>query len=228
VKGLPLLAGLDETGAHASRMGEAEAWAAARGFSLVAGVDEAGRGPLAGPVVAACVILDPSRPPPPGIADSKQLDEERRSALDEQIRALALSFAISSVGPEEIDRINILQATLRAMSEALSGLAVLPDLVLVDGISSFPCTRPQKTLVRGDQRSLNVAAASILAKVHRDREMVRWDELHPGYGFAQHKGYGTARHLEALRRLGPCPIHRRSFRGVVGSRAASAPTPRHL
>lgn len=197
-------------------IGEAEAWAGARGFRLVAGVDEAGRGPLAGPVVAACVALDPDRDPPAGINDSKLLDPAEREALDAEIRARALAFGIAAVGPDVIDQVNILQATLQAMAEALAQLtAVQPDIVLVDGISAFPCTRPLKCLVRGDQRSLNIAAASILAKVQRDREMVRQDGLYPGYGFSRHKGYATPEHLDALARLGPCPIHRRSFNKVL-------------
>lgn len=186
-------------------------------FSLVeervAGVDEVGRGPLCGPVVTAAVILDPSRPIQ-GLDDSKKLTERRREALFDEIRDKALAWCIARAEVEEIDRLNILQATLLAMQRAVSGLAVTPRLALIDGnrcpVLSIPCA----PVVKGDARVPAIAAASILAKVSRDREMGEWDRRYPGYGLALHKGYPTPLHLEALRRLGPTPIHRRSFAPV--------------
>ncbi len=180
----------------------------------VAGVDEAGRGPLAGPVVVAAVILDPSHPIA-GLNDSKQLSKARRNALDIEIRARALAFCVIEVGTEAIDRHNILQATLLGMREALRGLAVLPDEALIDGNKlpkDLPCAA--RAIVDGDALIPEISAASILAKVHRDRLLVALDAVHPGYGFATHKGYPTPEHLAALERLGPCPAHRRSFAPV--------------
>lgn len=195
--------------------GQAEAYWREHGFRRVAGIDEAGRGPLAGPVLAACVLLDPMRPPPEGLDDSKRLGVAKRESLERQIMQEALDWRIARVGPSRIDEINILQATLEAMAMALQELDEAPDLVLVDGKIPFPCRLPLRCLVKGDRRSLNIAAASILAKVARDREMSHLDRLYPGYGFARHKGYPTAEHRAALGRLGPCPVHRRSFRGVL-------------
>jgi ribonuclease HII len=180
----------------------------------VAGVDEAGRGPLAGPVVAAAVILDPSRPID-GLGDSKQIAAPRRAALADLIVARSLAHAVVVVEVEEIDRVNILQATLAGMLRAVRGLAPAPTRVHVDGTQlprDLPC--PGFALVDGDALDPAIGAASILAKVTRDRLMVALDERHPGYGFAEHKGYGTPDHLAALARLGPCPIHRRSFAPV--------------
>ena len=177
----------------------------------VAGVDEAGRGPLAGPVVVAAVILDPSHPIA-GLNDSKQLSEARRDALDIEIRARALAFCVIEVGTETIDRHNILQATLFGMRDALRGLAITPDEALIDGNKlpkDLPC--PAQAIVDGDALVAEISAASILAKVHRDRLLVALDVVHPGYGFAAHKGYPTPEHLAALERLGPCAAHRRSF-----------------
>ena len=180
----------------------------------VAGVDEAGRGPLAGPVCAAAVILDPALIPP-GIADSKLLAEARREQLAVEIKASAIAWAVSFVDVAEIDRINILQASLLAMRRALEALAVMPTLALIDGNRCPDRLRcPSKAVVRGDRTEVSIGAASILAKVTRDQEMRRLDRCHPGYGFAQHKGYGTKAHLEALDRLGPCVVHRRSFAPV--------------
>jgi ribonuclease HII len=186
--------------------------AAARGFSIVCGIDEAGRGPWAGPVVAAAVILDPARVPP-GLDDSKKLTEARREALYPLIMAGAqVGIGIADVA--RIDRDNILAATLWAMGEALRGLSAMPQLALVDGNRppALPCA--VETIVAGDGRSLSIAAASIVAKVTRDRLMLAMDAAFPGYGFARHKGYGTAAHQAALERLGPCPQHRRSFAPV--------------
>ena len=179
----------------------------------IAGVDEAGRGPLAGPVVAAAVILDPARPIP-GLDDSKRLSPQRREALDVEIRARAAGWAIARVGIEVIEAINILEATMQAMREAVARLDPAPERVLVDGnrCPDLPC--PARAVVRGDASVAVIGAASILAKVARDREMVEMDHRYPGYGFARHKGYGTRAHREALLRLGPSPIHRRSFAPV--------------
>ncbi|MHB8079429.1 MAG: ribonuclease HII [Candidatus Krumholzibacteriia bacterium] len=179
----------------------------------LAGVDEAGRGCWAGPVVAAAVIL-PSGWAPAGLDDSKRLTPARREALFEAIRAGALAWRACAVSPAEIDRLNILRATLQAMARAVARVAPAPDLVLVDGLQLpvLPCRG--EALVRGDGRSAAVAAASIVAKVTRDRLMRAWDARLPGYGFAAHKGYGSAEHRAALHRLGPCPLHRRSYRPV--------------
>ncbi|TNF54383.1 MAG: ribonuclease HII [Gammaproteobacteria bacterium] len=187
-----------------------DAWAGTPG---VAGVDEAGRGPLAGPVTAAAVMLDPARPIA-GLADSKRLSPARREALETEIQASALAWAVASASPEEIDALNILQASLLAMRRAVVGLGRVPDLALVDGNRCPMLECPVQAIVGGDGKVASIAAASILAKVARDREMVRLDALFPGYGLAIHKGYPTAEHLAALRAMGPCAIHRRSFRPV--------------
>lgn len=183
----------------------------ARGFLYIAGADEAGRGPLAGPVYAAAVILDPERPIL-GLNDSKKLSEKKRLALADEIRQHALAWAVYACGPEMIDRINILEATKYAMTEAIRQLKPAPDFLLLDALSlkAFPADR-QQGLVHGDAIANCIAAASILAKTSRDLEMIRLSELYPEYGFAAHKGYGTQAHYEALDRCGPCPIHRRSF-----------------
>ena len=190
-----------------------EQHARSRGFPLVAGVDEAGRGPLAGPVVAAAVIL-PEGLRIPGVDDSKKLSPETRERLFDIINAQALAVGIGTASPEMIDRINILQATLHAMQEAVLALSPRPDFILIDGISQIDSAIPQKTVKKGDSKSLSIAAASIIAKVTRDRLMRELDAIHPGYGFAGHKGYGSAAHLEAIRQFGPSPIHRKSFGGV--------------
>jgi len=190
-----------------------EQHARSRGFPLVAGVDEAGRGPLAGPVVAAAVIL-PEGLRIPGVDDSKKLSPETRERLFDIINAQALAVGIGTASPEMIDRINILQATLHAMQEAVLALSPRPDFILIDGISQIDSPIPQKTVKKGDSKSLSIAAASIIAKVTRDRLMRELDTIHPGYGFASHKGYGSAAHLEAIRQFGPSPIHRKSFGGV--------------
>ncbi|SDU40061.1 ribonuclease HII [Geopseudomonas guangdongensis] len=180
---------------------------------LVAGVDEVGRGPLCGPVVTAAVILDPARPIL-GLNDSKKLSEARRERLFDEIREKALAWCIGRAEVEEIDRLNILQATFLAMQRAVAGLAVRPSLALIDGNRCPVLEVPAAPVVQGDGRVPAIAAASILAKVSRDREMAALDALYPGYGMAGHKGYPTPAHLEALRRLGPTPIHRRSFAPV--------------
>ncbi|MCL1961388.1 MAG: ribonuclease HII [Desulfovibrionaceae bacterium] len=181
---------------------------------LVAGVDEAGRGPLAGPVVAAAVILDPRRPIE-GLADSKQLTALRRERLFEQIRANALCCAIAQASVEEIDRLNILQATLLAMQRAVAGLRLPPAKVLVDGNRLPKLPMRAESVVGGDALVPAISAASILAKVHRDHWCAEIDAAWPQYGFAAHKGYGTAAHLAALRQYGPCEYHRRTFAPVA-------------
>ena len=190
-----------------------EQHARSRGFSLIAGIDEAGRGPLAGPVIAAAVIL-PAGLRIPGVDDSKRLSPDTRERLFDVINAQALAVGIGMGSPEMIDRINILQATRHAMLEAVFALSPQPDFILIDGITPIDSAISQKTVKKGDSLSLSIAAASIIAKVTRDRLMRELDALHPGYGFAGHKGYGSAAHLEAIRQLGPSPVHRLSFGGV--------------
>lgn len=183
------------------------------GLRLVAGVDEVGRGPLAGPVVAAAVILDPARPID-GLADSKRLSETRREALAPIIRECALVWALGRAEVEEIDALNILQASLLAMRRAVLALTMTPDFALIDGnrCPELPC--PAEAVIKGDSRVAAISAASIIAKVARDHEMVELDAQYPGYGLAGHKGYPSPGHLAALARLGVTPIHRRSFAPV--------------
>ena len=177
----------------------------------VCGVDEAGRGPLAGPVYAAAVILSPEHPIA-GLNDSKKLTEKKREILYDAIIENAVSYCIASASVEEIEEYNILGATYLAMSRAVAGLSVTPSLALIDGNRTPPSlTVPAKTVVKGDALSESIAAASILAKVSRDRVLLQMDEQYPQYGFAAHKGYGTAAHTAALREYGPCPEHRPSF-----------------
>lgn len=180
---------------------------------LICGVDEAGRGPLAGPVFAAAVILDPGRPIE-GIADSKKLTPQRREALARDIRACATAWAVASASVEEIDAINILRASLLAMRRAVERLAVTPGEVLVDGLHPPRLSLPVRTIVGGDATVPAIAAASILAKVARDAEMLALHRLHPQYGFDRHKGYPTLAHLAALRAYGVSSVHRRSFAPV--------------
>ena len=184
------------------------------GPGLVAGVDEAGRGPLAGPVVAAAVILDDLNPIR-GLADSKKLSPRQREALYDEILAKALCCSIAEASVAEIDTFNILQATLLAMRRAVQGLRLKPTKVLVDGNRLPRLDVLAEAIVKGDSKVAAISAASILAKVHRDRWCVRYDEAFPEYGFAAHKGYGTAAHLMALREHGACPEHRRSFSPVA-------------
>ena len=176
----------------------------------VAGVDEVGRGPLAGPVVAAAVILDPDRPID-GLADSKVLSEKRRLQLAEQIRSSALAWSIGRAEVEEIDQINILQASLLAMRRAVLALRPQPEHALVDGNRCPDLHCSCEAIIKGDQSVAVISAASIIAKVYRDMEMVEMDAMYPGYGFLSHKGYPTRLHMESLRQLGVTPIHRRSF-----------------
>ncbi len=184
-----------------------------QGFKAVAGIDEAGRGPLAGPVVSAAVIL-PESFDLPGLTDSKQLSERKREELYPLIRQQALAVGVGVSRAGEIDQLNILQATLASMCRAVLRLSLPADYLLIDGITPLPVSLPQKTIKKGDSRSLSIAAASVVAKVIRDRIMVAYDRVFPGYGFAGHKGYGSKVHRDAVASLGPSPCHRRSFRGV--------------
>jgi ribonuclease HII len=188
-------------------------FACAYGGDLLAGVDEVGRGPLAGDVLAAAVVLDPKRPIS-GLADSKKLSEARREQLYVEICANALSWSIARASVAEIDEINILQASLLAMHRAVTGLHRQPEHVLVDGNKLPRWSYSSEAIVQGDDRVPAIAAASIIAKVTRDREMVALDAVYPGYGLAQHKGYPTKQHMEALQLLGATPIHRRTFAPV--------------
>ncbi|AHF07570.1 ribonuclease HII [Desulfitobacterium metallireducens] len=184
-----------------------------KGFLYVAGIDEVGRGPLAGPVMAAACIL-PARFDLPGLNDSKKLSESRREKLFEQIKSQALGYAIGSAESAEIDVLNILQATKLAMKRAVEDLRIRPQFLLIDALELTQIKIPQKGIIRGDSLSASIAAASILAKVTRDRWMVELHKIYPEYGFDRNKGYGTKEHLEALKVYGPCPIHRRSFSPV--------------
>ena len=190
----------------------------ARGIRCIAGIDEVGRGPLAGPVVAAAVIfpaawIEQGIPKPlTGLNDSKQLTEAQRNEYAAALMALPeVQYAIAECDAALVDAINILQATHLAMNRALAGFKILPDHALVDGRAVKTLSIAHTALVKGDSLSYSIAAASVLAKVTRDRQMLEWDRLHPKYGFAEHKGYGTPQHLEAIAKHGPCPIHRRSF-----------------
>ena len=181
-----------------------------QGYQVICGVDEAGRGPLAGPVCAAAVIL-PEHLEIPGLTDSKKLTDKKRRALFPVIQERAIAFGIGFASEQEIDEINILQATFLAMRRAMEQLKVRPDLALIDGNRETDFGLPVRTVIKGDSLSLNIAAASVLAKVSRDDVMLRLAETYPAYGFDIHKGYGTRAHYEALEKFGPCPIHRKSF-----------------
>ena len=194
--------------------GFSPAWLALDAHGLVAGVDEAGRGPLVGPVVAAAVILDP-RHPIAGLADSKTLSPAKRERLFHEIRAKALCCSVAQASAQEIDALNILQATLLAMQRAVAGLRLPPKLVLVDGNRLPVLPMRADAIVKGDSKVAAISAASIVAKVHRDQLCVALDAMYPAYGFGKHKGYGTAEHLAALALHGPCPEHRISFRPVA-------------
>lgn len=210
-RGIPAQAGLD--------------FGSGSGFALdllIAGVDEVGRGPLAGPVVAAAVILDPARPVE-GLDDSKRLTPRRRERLAAEIRDRALAWALGRSEPDEVDRVNVLQASMLAMQRAVTGLLVAPGHVLVDGNRAPVFAVAATAIVGGDGRVPAIAAASILAKVARDTEMISLEESWPGYGFARHKGYPSAEHLEALKRLGVTPLHRRSFGPVRALVAVADP-----
>jgi ribonuclease HII len=192
-----------------------ETAALADGFRFIAGVDEVGRGCLAGAVVAAAVILDLSKPLPGGLNDSKKLAAKKRDALDEEIRQTAIAFSIAQVEADEIDRINILQATKKAMRLAIENLSPPADFLLIDALELKDVKLPQKAIIHGDAISASIAAASIIAKTYRDNLMREMDKIYPAYGFAKHVGYGTKAHFEALKAHGACALHRRSFRGVI-------------
>ncbi|PIE70387.1 MAG: ribonuclease HII [Deltaproteobacteria bacterium] len=188
--------------------------ARSNGYRVIAGIDEAGRGPLAGPVVSACVILDP-KAPLDGVTDSKKLSPQKRDQLFDIIRDRALSVGVGICDARTIDRINILQATFQSMRLAVADLDREPDFLLVDGNRPIPAVPiPQQAVVKGDGLSLSIGAASIIAKVTRDRILDAMDKDYPGYGLAGHKGYPTPAHKAAIRRLGPSPVHRMTFRGV--------------
>lgn len=202
--------------------------ARARGALRIAGVDEVGRGPLFGPVVAAAVIL-PKSFVLPGLNDSKKLKASKREEFEREIKANAIAWAIGEVDAATIDRTDIRKATLLAMRRAVAGLALSPDYLLIDGRDTIDWKCPQQAVIKGDATSFSIAAASVLAKVYRDRMIVALDAVYPGYGLARHKGYGSPEHLAALARLGPTPLHRQSFRGVGQSLLpfGGAHTPEH-
>lgn len=195
------------------------------GAEYIAGVDEVGRGPFAGPVVCAAVILPlDAENLIEGVDDSKKVKEERREQLAALIRERAVAYKICEESPETIDEINILEATKRCMKRAVEGLSVQPDVVFVDGNFRIDIELPQQNIVRGDALSYSIGAASLLAKVYRDSLMREYDKQYPQYGFARHKGYGTAVHIRALKEFGPCPIHRKTFiKKILEERESGAP-----
>lgn len=182
-----------------------------KGVSLIAGIDEAGRGPLAGPVVVACVML-PKDSMIEGVNDSKKVSENKREKLYDIILQEAISYGIGIIDQEEIDRINILQATKKAVTMAISQMETKPNIIMVDALNGIDTLGiPYKSIIKGDAKCYSIAAASIIAKVTRDRIMREWDKVYKEYGFSAHKGYGTAKHIAAIKEYGPCPLHRRSF-----------------
>ncbi len=189
--------------------------AIADGYQYIAGVDEVGRGCLAGAVVAVACVLDLSKSLPVGLNDSKKLSAKRREFISEELKQTALAYSIGQVEADEIDEINILQATKKAMRLAIENLPVKADFLLIDALELKDVPLPQKAIIRGDAASASIAAASIIAKVYRDNLMRELSEIYPAYGFSKHAGYGTKAHFEALRLHGVCPLHRVSFRGVL-------------
>lgn len=182
-----------------------------KGFELICGIDEAGRGPLAGPVVIAGVIM-PKDSMIEGVNDSKKVSEKKREKLYDSILDEAISYSVAIIGQDIIDEINILNATKQGVTKVVEELNVKPNLILVDALTHIDTKGiPYDSIIKGDAKCYNIAAASIIAKVTRDRIMRQWDEIYPQYGFINHKGYGTAKHIEAIKEYGPCPIHRRSF-----------------
>jgi len=194
---------------------EFERRARADGYRYVAGVDEVGRGCLAGAVVAAACILDLSKPLPAGLDDSKKISEKKRLRIDAELRQSVVAYAIGQVEAEEIDRINILQATKKAMRLAIEQLDPRADFLLIDAVQLREIELPQKSIIKGDAISASIAAASIIAKTYRDKLMQEMCKIYPEYGFSKHVGYGTKAHFEALRAHGACPLHRKSFKGVL-------------
>ena len=192
-----------------------ERQAIAENFRLIAGVDEVGRGCLAGAVVAAACILDLSKPLPEGLNDSKKLSAKKRETIVEEIKQNAVAYSIAQIEAEEIDQINILNATKKAMRLAIESLSPQADFLLIDAVQLKEVNVPQKAIIKGDAISASIAAASILAKTYRDQLMYELDKIYPVYGFAKHVGYGTKAHFEALRKHGACSLHRKSFRGVL-------------
>jgi ribonuclease HII len=192
-----------------------ERQAIADGYKFIAGVDEVGRGCLAGAVVAAACILDLSKPLPEFLDDSKKISEKRREAIAEELKETAVSYAIAEVQADEIDRINILQATKKAMRLAIERLVPQADFLLIDAVQLREINLPQKAIIKGDAISASIAAASVLAKTYRDNLMREICKTYPEYGFSKHVGYGTKAHFEAIRKHGACPIHRKSFKGVL-------------
>ena len=197
-----------------------ERQAQADGYRFIAGLDEVGRGCLAGPVVAAACILDISKPLPDGLDDSKKLTAEKREEIAAQLKLDCIAYAVGQIEADEIDRINILEATKKAMLAAIGGLETAADFLLIDALRLKQSPLPQKAIIKGDSISASIAAASILAKIYRDGLMTAYDLEYPQYGFAGHKGYGAVTHFEAIRSHGPCPLHRKSFRGVLPTEIA--------
>ena len=193
------------------------------GFCFVAGVDEVGRGCLAGPVVAAACILDCEAKVPEKLNDSKKLTAKQRERIAEELKGCAIAYAIGVVEPEVIDRINILEASKLAMVKAIEGLQPAADHLLLDAVQLRQLSLPQKAIIKGDSISYSIAAASVIAKTYRDALMCEYDAEFPHYGFAKHKGYAAAVHLAALREHGPCPLHRRSFHGVLPDELTPSP-----
>ena len=182
-----------------------------KGFQFICGIDEAGRGPLAGPVVVASVIM-PQNSMIEGVNDSKKIAEKKREKLYDQILDEAISYGVGIIGQDEIDEINILNATKDGVTKVVEGLDVKPNLILVDALTHINTKGiPYDSIIKGDAKCYNISCASIIAKVTRDRIMREWDEIYPQYGFINHKGYGTAKHIQALKEYGPCPIHRKTF-----------------
>ena len=192
-----------------------EEQARSEGFLFVAGVDEVGRGCIAGPVVAAACILDLTKPVPKDLNDSKKLTKKQRNDIAEELRSTAICFAVGEVDPEVIDRINILEATKLAMVKAIENLKPNADFLLIDALRLKHVQLPQKAIIKGDSIVYSIAAASVLAKTYRDTLMKSYHTEYPQYGFASHKGYGCKTHYDAIREHGPCPLHRKTFRGVL-------------
>lgn len=199
-----------------------EQQARSEGYSLIAGVDEVGRGCIAGPVVAAACILDLTKPLPDGLDDSKKLTADKREEIATELRECAVAFATGQVEADEIDRINILEATKKAMLSAIEALSPPADYLLIDALRLKLSPLPQKPIIKGDSISASIAAASILAKTYRDGLMTAYHDEFPHYGFAEHKGYGCRTHYDAIREHGPCSLHRMTFKGVCEDKAAVA------